>query len=132
LTYGFCSPALARAIRARGGGPIDPKRDQHAAHEYNRLGNRVCERLGAAVDFIVEDEDMLEVARWVAANTPFDRLYVYGADEPIHVSWGPDWNRQIVLMRTGPSGRLVPRVIGLDGFLAGAQARRQDEILQRR
>jgi hypothetical protein len=45
LTYGFCSPALARAIRARGGGPIDPKRDQHAAHEHNRLGNRVCERV---------------------------------------------------------------------------------------
>ena len=75
LTYGFCSPALARAIRARGGGPIDPKRDQHAAHEHNR---------------------------------------------------------QIVLMRTGPSGRLVPRVIGLDGFLAGARARRHDEILHRR
>lgn len=28
LTYGFWSPALARAIRARGGGPIDPARDQ--------------------------------------------------------------------------------------------------------
>jgi len=45
LTYGFCSPALAKAIRARGGGPIDPKRDQHAAHGRNRLGNPVCPRL---------------------------------------------------------------------------------------
>ena len=63
LTYGFCSPALARAIRARGGGPIDPSRDQHAAHELNRRGNPVCPRFGAAVDFIVDDEDMLEVAR---------------------------------------------------------------------
>jgi hypothetical protein len=122
LTYGFCSPALARAIRGRQGGPIDPKRDQHAAHEHNRLGNPVCPRLGAAVDFRVEDEDMLEVARWVAANTPFDRLYLYGADRPIHVSYGPEHSRQIVFMRRGPSGRLVPRVIDLEGFLVGPMA----------
>ena len=118
LSYGFCSPALARAIRERQGGPIDPKRDQHAAHERNRLGNPVCPRLGAAVDFLIEDEDMLEVARWVAANTPFDRLYCYGADRPIHVSHGPEHSRQIVLMRNGPNGRLVPRVIDLEAFLA--------------
>ena len=51
LTYGFCSPELAKEIPSR----IDPKRDQHAAHELNRLRNPVCSRLGAAVDFIVED-----------------------------------------------------------------------------
>ncbi|NBC13960.1 MAG: DNA phosphorothioation-associated putative methyltransferase [Gammaproteobacteria bacterium] len=117
LTYGFCSPALAKAIRARGGGPIDPKRDQHAAHERNRLGNPVCPRLGAAVDFLVEDEDMLEVARWVAANTAFDRLYFYGLARPIHVSHGPAHGRQVVAMRAGPSGRLVPRQIKLEVFL---------------
>ena len=109
LTYGFCSPALARMIRGR----IDPKLDQHAAHERNRLGNRVCKRLGAAVDFYVEDEDMREVARWVVRNTPFDRLYFYGSELPIHVSFGPDHSRQVVTMRPGPSGRLVPRVGGL-------------------
>ncbi|TVQ85565.1 MAG: DNA phosphorothioation-associated putative methyltransferase [Chromatiaceae bacterium] len=117
LTYGFCSPELARAIRARGGGPIDPTRDQHAAHERNRLGNPVCPRLGAAVDFLVEDEDMLEVARWVAANTPFDRLYFYGPDRPIHVSQGPEQSRQVVMLRAGPSGRLVPRQTKLETFL---------------
>ena len=117
LTYGFCSPALAKDIRARGGGPIDPKRDQHAAHERNRLGNPICPRLGAAVDFLVEDEDMLEVARWVAAKTPFDRLYFYGPDRPIHVSHGPAHSRQVVAMRAGPSGRLVPRQIKLEVFL---------------
>jgi DNA phosphorothioation-associated putative methyltransferase len=117
LTYGFCSPALAKAIRTRGCGPIDPARDQHAAHEQNRRGNPVCPRLGAAVDFIVEDEDMREVARWVAANTPFDRLYIYGPDRPIHVSHGPEQSRQVVVMRQGPSGRLVPRVLTLEEFL---------------
>ncbi|WP_242519029.1 hypothetical protein [Halochromatium roseum] len=113
LTYGFCSPALARQIPGR----IDPKRDQHAAHERNRLGNLICPRLGAAVDFIIEDEDMREVAEWVAANTPFDRLYFYGADQPIHVSYGPEDSRQIVTMSPGPSGRLLPRSLSVNAFL---------------
>lgn len=60
LTYGFCSPELSRKIP----GDICPKLDQHSAHELNRLGNTICSRLGAAVDFIVEDECMLEVAQW--------------------------------------------------------------------
>jgi hypothetical protein len=104
---------LARQIPGR----IDPKRDQHAAHELNRLGRRVCDRLGAAVDFIVEDESMLEVAQWLAANTPFDRLYFYGDDKPIHVSCGPDNTKQIVKMLPGKSGRLIPRVVSIDAFL---------------
>ncbi len=119
LTYGFCSPELAREIPGR----IDPKLDQHAACEHNRLGKPLCPRLGAAVDFIVEDEDMLEVARWVAANTPFDRLYVYGSDLPIHASFGPAHSRQVVRMAAGPSGRLIPRTIAVADFLdAGTSA----------
>ena len=113
LTYGFCSATLARAIPGR----IDPKRDQHAAHERNRLGHLICPRLGAAVDFIVEDEDMLEVARWIVAETPFDRLYFYGRDRPIHVSHGPEHSRQVVLMRPGKSGRLIPRCVEPDDFM---------------
>ena len=113
LTYGFCSPELARKVPGR----IDPKRDQHAAHERNRLGNFVCDRLGASADFIVDDEDMLEVAQWVAANTPFDRLYFYGKGLPVHVSHGPEASRQIVVMRPTRDGRLVPRVIELEVFL---------------
>ena len=113
LTFGFCSPALARKIPGR----IDPKRDQHAAHEVNRLGRIVCDRLGAAVDFIVDDEDMLEVAQWVTANTPFDRPYFYGSDRPIHVSCGPNHDRQIVRMVPSKSGRLVPRVVAVEDFL---------------
>jgi len=116
LTYGFCSPELARKIPGR----IDPKRDQHAAHELNRRGRAVCERLGAAVDFIVDDESMLEVAQWVVANTPFDRLYFYGDDKPIHVSVGPNHDRQIVRMVQTKSGSLLPRVVCRDDFLAQA------------
>lgn len=114
LTYGFCSPELAREIPGR----IDPKRDQHAAHELNRRGNPVCDRLGAAVDFAVDDESMLEVAQWVVANTAFDRLYFYGDDQPIHVSFGPNHDRQIVRMLGSRSGRSVPRVTPTKVFLA--------------
>jgi hypothetical protein len=114
LTYGFCSPPLARQIPGR----IDPKRDQHAAHERNRYGHPVCDRLGAAVDFLIEDENMLEVAQWIATHTPFDRLYFYGADLPIHVSFGPNHDRQIVRMAMTTSGRRVPQVIAREPFLA--------------
>ena len=106
LTYGFCSAALAKEIP----GCIAPKLDQHAAYELNRLGNPICPRLGAAVDFIVEDEDMLEVAEWVAENTPLDRLYFYGSDKPIHISYGPEQKGEFVKMRVGSSGRLIPFV----------------------
>jgi hypothetical protein len=114
LDYGFCSPELSRKIPGR----IDPKRDQHAACEHNRRGRPVCERLGAAVDFIVDDESMLEVAQWIVANTPFDRLYYYGDDLPMHVSYGPEQSGQVVRMVAGPSGRLVPRVTSHEDFLA--------------
>jgi hypothetical protein len=50
------------------------KRDQHAAHELNTRGKPICDRLGAAADFLVPYESMLEVAQWVVENTPLDRL----------------------------------------------------------
>ena len=113
LTYGFASSALAKLIKER----IDPSRDQHASHEVKRTGRLICERKGAAVDFLVADEDMLEVAQWVVSHTPFDRLYFYGKDRPLHVSFGPDNSKQIVLMLAGPSGKRVPKVQKLDSFL---------------
>jgi len=105
LTYGFCSQDLAKQIPGR----ISPPLDQHAAHEVNRAGKPICPRLGAACDFIVQDEDMLEVAKWVAANTPFDRLYFYGQNRPIHVSFGPENKREIIEMVLKAEGRRVPR-----------------------
>ena len=53
---------------------------------------------------------MEEVALWVAANTPFDRLYFYGKDRPIHVSYSNTPARQFVRMSPGASGTLIPRV----------------------
>jgi len=104
LTYGFSSPQLARKIPGR----IAPKLDQHAACELNRKGEPVCPRLGAAVDFIVEDEDMAEVAQWIMENLPFDRLYFYGPDRPIHVSYAENPAREAWEMRD-IGGRRIPR-----------------------
>jgi DNA phosphorothioation-associated putative methyltransferase len=106
LSYGFCSAELSRAIQGR----IAPPLDQHAAHELNRRGKAICERLGAACDFVVTDEDMEEVALWVAANTPFDRLYFYGKDRPIHVSYSSKPARQFIRMTLSASGTRVPRI----------------------
>ncbi len=105
LTYGFCSHELGKHIKHR----VAPKLDQHAAHERNSKGNLICPRLGAAVDFIVEDENMREVANWIAANTSFDRLYFYGENRPVHISFGPELKGGYIDMVMGRSGRLLPR-----------------------
>jgi hypothetical protein len=48
----------------------------------------------------------------LSTTRPFDRLYFYGEDRPIHISYGPNQDRQVVRMTLGKSGRLVPRVVG--------------------
>ncbi len=104
LTYGFCSADLGRHIHRR----VAPELDQHASFEVNRLGRPICVRGGAACDFVVEDEDMREVADWIIANTPFDRLYFYGQHRPLHVSYSQAGSRQAYKLTESKSGRLVP------------------------
>ncbi len=106
LTYGFASTALTKHIHSG----IAPPLDQHASNEQARNGKQICSRGGAAVDFLVEYEDMAGVAEWIAANTPFDRLYIYGSNRPVHVSYGPEHRREIVDILTTTEGRCVPRV----------------------
>lgn len=104
LTYAFSSAALAKKIS----GHIAPKLDQHASCELSRMKIHICSRLGAAVDFFIDDENMLEVAEWIAANTPFDRIYFYGIDKPVHVSCGPENKKEFIEMKISESGRLIP------------------------
>ncbi|MDI5922707.1 DNA phosphorothioation-associated putative methyltransferase [Halomonas sp. LR5S13] len=106
LTYGFCSRELALKVSGRN----DPSRDQHAGYEYNSRGNRICKRLGAAVDFLIEDEDMAEAALWIYEHCAFDRLYFYGHDRPLHVSIGPETNKLVVEMVTAFNGSKIPKV----------------------
>ena len=115
LTYSFSSADLTKHIDGR----IAPKLDQHAAHECSLNGRPICDRLGAAVDFLVEDEDMLEVAQWIAKNCNFDRIYYYGIDRPIHVSVSASPVRQITIMQTSSgSARKVPKTITVEKFLS--------------
>jgi DNA phosphorothioation-associated putative methyltransferase len=105
LTYGFSSLELSGKIKSR----IAPELDQHASHECTRRGKVVCDRLGAAVDFLVEDEDMLEVAQWITDNLQFDRMYLYGRHKPLHISLNDTPARLVTLMKPSANGRLMPR-----------------------
>lgn len=106
ITYGFAGPQLTRLVP----GQIDRSLDQHAGHELKPRGTGlICPREGQAADFLVPGVSSIDVARWIAEATPFDRLYVYGHDRPLHVSAGPQQSRAIIAMRVGPSGRRVPR-----------------------
>jgi len=104
LTYGFCSTELAKQILGR----IAPELDQHACHEKKARGGFICPRLGAAVDFIVDDENMQDVAQWIVDNLAFDRLYLYGAGRPIHLSYGPEMKHQFIEMRVSENGKQFP------------------------
>jgi hypothetical protein len=108
ITYAFASPRLTREIS----GGIDPRIDQHAACEINARGTLVCSRGGAAVDFLVEFENMRDVAKWIASHCAFDRMYFYGEDRPLHVSVGRSSLGTVyeILER---SGRRIPRKIVL-------------------
>lgn len=107
ITYGFASCALTRKIHVR----IAPALDQHAGHEVKRSGQPICCRLGQAVDFFVPGVSSVDVALWIVEKLPFDRLYFYGEDRPLHVSVGPDNSRQITAMLASANGRSVPRQV---------------------
>ena len=124
LTYGVSCRELHKHIKLR----ISPPLDQHASYELNRAGNRICDRGGAAVDFICLTTNALIVAQWVVRNCAFDRLYFYGSERPIHVSVGPDKSRQIVLMRqAAKTDRRVPRNISTQNFI---KLKEDDELVR--
>jgi DNA phosphorothioation-associated putative methyltransferase len=108
LTYGFASPRLTALIKDG----IAPKIDQHAACEVSSRRAAVCSRKGAAVDFLVEYEDMRAVAKWITENCPFDRLYFYGNDRPLHVSYGPELSGDAYELNA-KNGRRIPRKLKL-------------------
>ncbi|WP_175684566.1 DNA phosphorothioation-associated putative methyltransferase [Burkholderia anthina] len=110
LTYGFCSPQLARTIKRLGTGRIAANIDQHISHEVDRFGNLICSRGGAAVDFLIQDEDMYAVAEWITASLPFDRIYIYGEDRPIHVSYSLEPARQVIFVDRS-DGKVRPRIV---------------------
>lgn len=116
LTYGFAGAELVAAVRARatatGGTPgIAPELDQHAGYELDARGVRICARDGIAVDLQIPGRPSGAIRDWIAARLPFDRIFFYGDERPLHLSWAPEPVGQIVEMRPAAGGRLVPRVV---------------------
>lgn len=102
LTYGFAGPALTKHIPGR----ISPPHDQHAGFEHNPRGGRVCRRDGQACDLRVPGRGALEVARWIRDALPFDRIYLYGDDRPLHLSFAAEPRGAIIAMRPGGGARV--------------------------
>lgn len=102
LTYGFCSPDLKRYLNQKDpetgikNGRIDPSRDQHISYELNRNHKPFCDRGGAACDFLILNCSSDRVVDWIVdQKLPFDSLYFYGQNRPIHISYGPQQKRDI-------------------------------------
>ncbi|EAW34570.1 hypothetical protein [Lyngbya sp. PCC 8106] len=96
LTYGFCSKDLKRFLEKKDpitglkNGRVAPHLDQHIAHEVKKNGRYYCERLGAACDCQIKGLDSSEFVDWIIAQKlPFDSLYFYSQNRPIHLSYGP-------------------------------------------
>ncbi|MCU0552937.1 MAG: hypothetical protein MUC48_26705 [Leptolyngbya sp. Prado105] len=96
LTYGFCSKDLKRFLAQKDpetgikNGRVDPSRDQHMTYEKNRNGKYYCDRLGAACDFQIVGLESDRLIEWILEQQlPFDSLYYYGGDRPIHISYAP-------------------------------------------
>jgi len=94
ITYGLATSTLTRNIP----GKIAPALDQHAGMERNRHGALICGRGGQACDFSVPGVSSLDVAQWIHETLPFDRLYLYGASRPLHVSHGPQGSKKVYAM----------------------------------
>ena len=102
LTYGFCSIDLKRYLSQKDpetgvkNGCVTPSRDQHMAHEVNRNVKYYCDRLGAACDFRVVNLESDLLVDWILKQQlPFDSLYYYSPDRPIHISYGHQHKRDI-------------------------------------
>ncbi|GEM79584.1 hypothetical protein [Vibrio superstes] len=109
ITYGFNSSRLNRFVQRTNSRDTGPKEDQHAALEYNLANRRICARDGASCDIAVKgyENRMHLVALFISEHLPFDRLYFYGSQSPLHISFGPNHSKYIQYRRTREDGRRV-------------------------
>jgi hypothetical protein len=62
----------------------------------NKNSKYYCERLGAACDFLITDLPSTELVEWILqTKLPFDSLYFYSHQQPIHISYGIQHKRDI-------------------------------------
>lgn len=110
ITYGFTGPALSRYIKRHAPKGTAPELDQHACLERSSRGKLICDRAGAACDFWVAgyEQNMHKVALFICQRLPFDKLYFYGRDRPVHVSFADEPLRHLQIMHQDQSGRRIP------------------------
>lgn len=110
LTFAFCSPELAREIKKRPNPHISPKHDQHSGLELNRFGKLICERGGFAVDFKSTKFSSYEISKWIYESLNFDRMYLYGKNSPLHISYSDKNLKSLIIMKT-INNRRIPCAI---------------------
>lgn len=127
LTYGFCSIDLKRHLSQKDletgvkNGRVDPSRDQHMSHEKNRNDKYYCDRLGAACDFRIADLESDRLVEWILEQRlPFDSLYFYGSDRPIHISYGLQHKREIWIF----TEKGLPTKRGTEGWVELVEKKR--------
>ena len=110
ITYGFTSHELIRKVLKESPAHIAPDLDQHAAHEVNTKGTRICKRDGSACDIYIDgfENQMQVIARYIIENLEFDRLYFYGSSRPLHISVGPENSHFVQVMTTRADGKRHP------------------------
>jgi len=115
ITYGFTSPALSRYIQLLSPAGTAPSLDQHACAELNLKGSAICNRPGAACDFIVQgyEQQMHQVALYICQQLNFDKLYFYSRSRPIHISVSDEPLKHLQIMHQSNNGRRYP---GKRGF----------------
>lgn len=131
LTYGFCSKDLKRHLDKKDpetghkNGRVAPELDQHMAQEVNKNGKYYCQRRGAACDFIILGLASNHVVDWILnQELPFDSLYFYGVDKPIHISHGAQHKRDIITFTA--SGQ--PTQKGIEHWVELAKQLRKQSI----
>lgn len=110
ISYGFTSAELSRYIQRQSPAGTAPGLDQHACTEINTKGFGICSRPGAACDFIVQgcEKQMHEIALYICQHLPFDKLYFYGRNRPMHISVANTPLRHLQLMQQSANGRRYP------------------------
>jgi hypothetical protein len=108
VTYGFTSSKLAAYIAKHSSSGTAPQLDQHAVCELNSKNNEISKRTGSACDFIVPNQSMAEITRFIVKNLNFDRIYYYGNNRPIHVSISDTPIKHLQIMCESSSGRRYP------------------------
>ena len=87
--------------------------------EKDSQGRLLCPRGGAAVDFFSERFSADTIGAWLVKNLNFDRLYFYGGEKPIHVSYNiNNLGKVVLLKKINGSNRMIPRQLTHEQFLA--------------